>query len=134
MKRRRPLSKAQLLPLPGEHVQRLSLKHHLALTCLTEGQRGIESLSTLSNVIDIAQRIDNADASILEQASAAIGSCVARAERDQRFTLTETERAAIAAALVLHDVQLACVPFHRYITALEQSAAQPGQLAGPAEH
>ncbi len=33
-----PLSKAQLWPLPGEHLRRLSLKHHFALTCLTDWQ------------------------------------------------------------------------------------------------
>ncbi|WP_333968808.1 hypothetical protein [Burkholderia orbicola] len=38
---------------------------------------------------------------------------------------------AIAAVLVLHDAQLARVPSHRYITALEQTAAQP-RLAEPA--
>ncbi|WP_198293995.1 hypothetical protein [Burkholderia ubonensis] len=131
MKGRRPLSKAQLLPLPADQVRRLSLKHHLALTCLATGHGGIESLSTLSNVVDIAHRIDNADAPVFERAEAAIGACVARAERDQTFTLTDTERAAIAAALVCHDAQLARVPFHRYVTALEHTAAHPRQLAEP---
>ncbi|EDT05836.1 hypothetical protein BamIOP4010DRAFT_0573 [Burkholderia ambifaria IOP40-10] len=132
MKGRRPLSKAQLLPLPGDQVRRLSLKHHLALTCLAAGQGGTESLSTLSNVIDIARYIDNAHAPEFEKAEAAIDSCVARAERDQKFTLTDPERTAIAAALVLHDAQLARVPFHRYITALEQTALSPRQFAEPA--
>ncbi len=76
---RPPLTRAQLLPLPGDQVRRLSLKHHLALTCLVAGQGGIESLSTLSNVIDIAQRIDDAHAPVFEKANAAIDSCVARA-------------------------------------------------------
>ncbi|MBK1824252.1 hypothetical protein JIN76_29385 [Burkholderia sp. 500H] len=130
--RRAPLSKAQLLPLPTAQTRRLSLKHHLAQTCLAAGQGGIESLSTLSNVIDIAQRIENTQASAFEKAAAAIESCVARAERDQRFTLTEVERTAIAVALVVHDAQLARVPFHRYLTALEQSTARPRSLDEPA--
>ncbi|WP_063808157.1 hypothetical protein [Burkholderia cepacia] len=130
--RRAPLSKAQLLPLPAAQTRRLSLKHHLALTCLAAGQGGIESLSTLSNVIDIAQRIENTQVPALEKAAAAIESCVARAERDQRFTLTEVERTAIAAALVVHDAQLARVTFHRYLTALEQSVARPRPLDEPA--
>ncbi|KWN65974.1 hypothetical protein WT90_33365 [Burkholderia stagnalis] len=70
-------------------------------------QDGIESLSTLSNVVDIAHRIDNADAPVIERAESAFGACVARAKRDQAFTRTDTERAAIAAALVCHDARLA---------------------------
>ncbi|WP_342613500.1 hypothetical protein [Burkholderia ambifaria] len=132
MKGRRRLSKAQLLPLPTDQVRRLSLKHHLALTCLAAGQGGVESLSTLSNVVDIAQRIDNINATVLEKAHVAVDSCVARAEREQRFMLTETEHAAIAAALVLHDAQLQLVPSHRYIAALEQTALKAQQLAEPA--
>ncbi|KWF83437.1 hypothetical protein WL94_23700 [Burkholderia cepacia] len=89
-------------------------------------------MSTLSNVIDIAQRIENTQVPALEKAAAAIESCVARAERDQRFTLTEVERTAIAAALVVHDAQLARVTFHRYLTALEQSVARPRPLDEPA--
>ncbi|MDI9695326.1 hypothetical protein QM312_05290 [Burkholderia cenocepacia] len=79
--RRAPLSKAQ--PLPAAQTRRLSLKHHLALTCLAAGQGGIESLSTLSNVIDIARRVDNTHAPALEKAAAAIESCVARADHGQ---------------------------------------------------
>ncbi|WP_155122588.1 hypothetical protein [Burkholderia ubonensis] len=88
-------------------------------------------LSTLSNVIDIAHRIDNADAPVFQKTDATIGACVARAERDRTFTLTDTEHAAIAATLVCHDAQLARVPFHRYIMALEQTDAQPTPLGTP---
>ncbi|WP_257829931.1 hypothetical protein [Burkholderia glumae] len=66
-------------------------------------------MSTLSNAIDIAQRIENTHAPAFEKASAAIGFCVAGAERGRRFTLTEAELTTIAVALVVRDAHLARV-------------------------
>ena len=52
--RRRPLTKAQLLPLPAEQIRRLALKHHLALAALCEGRGDVDAIVTLSNVLALA--------------------------------------------------------------------------------
>ncbi|RQP98881.1 hypothetical protein DF164_31245 [Burkholderia stagnalis] len=124
----RPLSKTQLLPLPAYQARRLSLKHHLALACLANEGGDVEMLSTLSNVIELAHQLDKTDAVLFRNAEAAIGSCVARAEKNGTLALTDAERDAIAAVLVYHDAQLSRVPIHRYLAALEHLAVQARQL------
>ncbi|WP_159086357.1 hypothetical protein [Burkholderia mayonis] len=52
--RRRPLTKAQLLPRPVDQVRRLSLKHHLALALLCDDSGDVESIATLSNMLALA--------------------------------------------------------------------------------
>ncbi|AOJ91384.1 hypothetical protein WS87_29680 [Burkholderia sp. MSMB0856] len=45
---------------------------------------------------------------------------MARAERGGKWTFTDAERTALEALLCVHDKQLAAVPVHRYLEALEQ--------------
>ncbi|KVA23103.1 hypothetical protein WI44_32240 [Burkholderia cepacia] len=45
---------------------------------------------------------------------------MARAERGGKWTFTDAERTALEALLRVHDKQLAAVPVHRYLEALEQ--------------
>ncbi|WP_175748858.1 hypothetical protein [Burkholderia pyrrocinia] len=120
--RRRPLTKAQLLPLPIEQVRRLSLKHHLALAALCGGCGDVESIATLSNMLALAfyLRADG-EAELYRCADTALAQCIARAERGDPWTLTDAERAALEALLLVHDGQLAAVSVHRYLEALEQT-------------
>ncbi|MBN3829749.1 hypothetical protein G3O00_40175 [Burkholderia sp. Ac-20384] len=127
---RRPLSKAQLLPLPTDQVRRLSLKHHLALVCLADGRGDVDTLSTLANVVELAHQLGAGDGVIIRPAQDAIAACVDRAEQTAKIGITEVERAAIAAVLVYHDAQLARVPLYRYAEALEQAAGQARRAAG----
>ncbi|KVA46788.1 hypothetical protein WI61_08085 [Burkholderia cepacia] len=123
---RRPLTKTQLLPLPADQVCRLSLKHHLALAMLRDGRGDVNSLSTLLNVVALAEQLD-ADGTVLANsvqfqcAEQALEACITRGEP---LMLTATERAAIAPVLLHHDAQLAWVPSHRYIEALERVAVR----------
>ncbi|WP_175865013.1 hypothetical protein [Burkholderia cepacia] len=126
---RRPLSKAQLLPLAADLVSRVSLKHHLALTCLVAGQGDLESLSTLTNVVEIVHYLDPTDVELIRRADDALVACIERAKRSETFTLTDTERDEIAALLLYHDAQLVRVPMHRYIDALECAIARDRQRA-----
>ena len=125
----RPLTKTQLLPMPVHHARRLSLKHHLALACLADGRGDVETLSTVSNVVELAHQLDTTGVEIFQIAEEALGACIARAARTSAITLTEAERNAIAIVLVHHDAQLERVPIHRYLDALEQTAAYARQLA-----
>ncbi|WP_155741656.1 hypothetical protein [Burkholderia territorii] len=118
--RRRPLTKAQLLPLPVDQVRRLSLKHHLALALLCGGSGDIESIATLSNMLALAFYLRSADETELyRSADFALNQCIARAEGG-KWILTDGERTALEALLRVHDEQLGAVPVHRYLKAREQ--------------
>ncbi|WP_080422578.1 hypothetical protein [Burkholderia ubonensis] len=119
--RRRPLTKAQLLPLPADQVRRLSLKHHCALAALCAGCGGVEAIATLSNMLALAFYLRaNDDAERYRCADIALTHCIARAERGEPWTLTDAERTALETLLLVHDEQLAAVPVHRYLEALER--------------
>ncbi|MDN7671077.1 hypothetical protein QZM22_00690 [Burkholderia oklahomensis] len=114
--------KVELLPLPADQVRRLSLKHHLALAALCDGRGDIGEIVTLSNVLHLAfyLRVDQ-DAEPYRRAETAINQCVARAERGEPWTLTSAERIVLEALVVHHDQQLAEVPVHHYLDALERA-------------
>ncbi|HGL5075084.1 hypothetical protein DN523_14320 [Burkholderia multivorans] len=119
--RRRPLTKAQLLPLPADHVRFLSLKHHLALALLCDGSGDVESIATLSNILALAFYLrSDGGAELYRSADSALSQCIARAELGGGWTLTDPERTALEALLLVHDEQLAAVPVHRYLEALEK--------------
>lgn len=116
----RTLSKAQLLPLPPVHVRRLSLKNHCALASLRDGHGNVDGIATLSNVLELAfQLCDDKDVTPYRQAQVALNACVERAGRGGAWSVTDAERMALEALVVAHDTQLASVPVHRYLDALE---------------
>ncbi|RQS03222.1 hypothetical protein DIE07_32320 [Burkholderia sp. Bp9002] len=123
MKGRRPLSKAQLLPLPADQVRRLSLKHHLALAVLRDGRGDVEAIVTLLNVLYLAYFLgDSCDPDRYRRAEAALNQCVARAERGEPWSLIDDERTVLEQLVVTHDAQLAVTPVHRYLAAWERVA------------
>ncbi|WP_082742318.1 hypothetical protein [Burkholderia sp. MSMB1078WGS] len=120
-RRRPPLTKAQLLPLPIDHARRLSLKHHLALALLCDGRGDVESIATLSNMLALAFYLrSDGETELYRSADSALNQCIARAERGGKWILTDAERTALEALLRVHDEQLGAVPVHRYLRALEQ--------------
>ncbi|KWD85129.1 hypothetical protein [Burkholderia ubonensis] len=122
-RKRRPLTKAQLLPLPADQVQRLSLKHHLALVSLRDGHGDLEVIGTLLHVLYLAYFLRNAsdaDPELYPRAEAVLDQCVARAERGESWALTDGERVVIVQLVVAHDAQLGTVPAHRYLEAWER--------------
>ncbi|MEB2558744.1 hypothetical protein [Burkholderia cenocepacia] len=121
--RRRPLTRAQLLPLPADQVRRLSLKHHLALAVLRDGRGNLEVIGTLLHVLYLAyflRDIGDADPACYRRAEIALDQCVQRAERGEPWTLTDNEHAAIAQVVLAHDAQLGVAPAHRYLDAWER--------------
>ncbi|RQX90168.1 hypothetical protein [Burkholderia stagnalis] len=129
MKGRRPLSKAQLLPLPADQVRRLSLKHHLALAVLRDGRGDVEAIVTLLNVLYLAYFLGGSrDPDRYRRAEVALDQCVVRAERGEPWSLTSDERATLAQLVTTHDAQLAAMPAHRYLEAWErvQRVTAPG--------
>ncbi|MGZ2749964.1 hypothetical protein [Burkholderia stagnalis] len=124
---RRPLTKAQLLPLPADQVRRLSLKHHVSLTMLRDGRGDLEVIATLLHVLYLGYFLrdavaGHADPDCARRSEAALDQCVARAERGEPWTLTDEEHAAIAQLVIAHDAQLGTVPAHRYLEARERVA------------
>lgn len=119
-KRRPPLTKALLLPLPPAELRRIQLKHHLSLAALRDDRANIAQVATLVNAIYLAYFLDPADAAPYRRAEAAINDCVACAERGERWTLTSLEQAAIEYVLARLDAQLAAVPRHHYLASFER--------------
>ncbi|QMI49897.1 hypothetical protein [Burkholderia sp. MBR-1] len=126
--RRRPLTKAQLLPMPASQVRRLQLKHHVALATLRTGHGDVAQLGTLITVVQVTYLLDVRsgtpssvnDVSFYRRAECALERCVARAKAGAPIALTDDERAAIEPVLALHDSQLAAMPTHRYLDAWEE--------------
>lgn len=117
---RRPLTKAQLLPIPTAELRRIQLKHHVALAALRDANDDVAQLATLFNAIYLAYFLDPIDPGPYRQAEAALQDCADRAERGEPSTLTDLERAAVEHVLARLDAQLAAVPMHRYVAAFEQ--------------
>ncbi|WP_234420882.1 hypothetical protein [Burkholderia oklahomensis] len=117
---RRPLTRAQLLPLPIAELRRIQLKHHVALAALRDGQAGAAQLATLLNAIYLAYFLDPANPASCRRAEAAIHHCADRAERGEPLALDDLERAAVAHVLARLDTQLAAVPMHYYVAAFER--------------
>ncbi|KVE21239.1 hypothetical protein WI92_25080 [Burkholderia vietnamiensis] len=117
---RRPLTKAQLLPIPAGELRRIQLKHHVALAALRDANDDVAQLATLMNTIYLAYFLDPIDPGPYRRAEAALQECVGRAERSEPSALTDLERATVEHALARLDAQLAAVPMHRYVAAFER--------------
>ncbi|OXJ22459.1 hypothetical protein CFB82_40770 [Burkholderia sp. HI2714] len=120
---RRPLTKAQLLPLPTAEVQRLSLKFHLALATLRAGHVDAAACAALLNALYLAFLLRDArdpDLTRYQTADAVLNAVMARAEAGRPSTLTDPERAALERLVVHLDGQLAEAPLHRFVDAWAQ--------------
>lgn len=117
---RRPLTRAQLLPIPAAELRRIQLKHHLALAALRDAHADVAQLATLLNAIYLAYFLDPADPAPYRRAETALQDCADRAARGEPGALTDLERAAVEHVLARLDVQLAAVPMHRYVAAFER--------------
>ncbi|OJB06923.1 hypothetical protein BGV52_21795 [Burkholderia ubonensis] len=120
---RKPLTKAQLLPLPAEQVRKLSLKHHLALAALRSSRGDVDAIVTLLNVLHLAYFLragDDAEVDCYRRAEAALNACVARVEHGAPWSLMGDERTSLEQLVTMHDAQLAAVPAHRYLEATDR--------------
>ncbi|AOK06000.1 hypothetical protein LGM90_29220 [Burkholderia sp. AU28942] len=139
---RRPLSKAQLLPLPTADVQRLSMKHHLALAALRTGHADVEPIATLMNVVYLAFFLrDRGDRDLARyrDAETVLANLIARVDAGDGApgagALTDAERAALARLVVQLDAQLAAASMQRLANAwtrVERVACSGGRSPIPA--
>ncbi|MCA7955733.1 hypothetical protein LGM43_36465 [Burkholderia seminalis] len=121
----RPLSKEMLLPLPLARTRALSLEYHLALATIVQGHTNVDSMVCLLKAVYTAfylrdEAPASADDAEFQRAEAALERCIGRAERGQTWVMLDRDKAAVERVLVLHDDQLAVVPTHCYLTALDK--------------
>ncbi|WP_175948849.1 hypothetical protein [Burkholderia pyrrocinia] len=114
-----------LLPLPTEKVRALSLENHLALTAVRGGRGDLDQVSCLVRVVYLAFYLRettsaSADFNLYRRAEAALNACVTRVEQGERCLLLDRELATVERILVVHDEQLAAVPWHRYLAACKR--------------
>lgn len=117
---RRPLTRAQLLPIPAAELRRIQLKHHVALAAMRNAHDDVAQLATLLNAIYLAYFLDPVEPGPYRRAEAALQDCADRAVRGESGALTDLERAAVEHVLAHLDAQLAAVPMHRYVAAFER--------------
>ncbi|WP_186289408.1 hypothetical protein [Burkholderia gladioli] len=126
MKRRRPLSKTHLLPLPSALARRQQLRHHVALHLLLDQCAEPAQLAILLNVVEITYLLaspadrDAASTARFREAEAALETCFGRLE-EPGMTLEAAQREAIEQILAVHDQQLLSVPSYRYLEAQERA-------------
>lgn len=116
------LTREMLLPLPTEKVRALSLENHLALATVRSGRGDLDQVSCLLRVVYLAFYLRDATAAgadfdLYRRAEAALDACVTHAEQGERCLLLDHELATVERILVVHDEQLAAIPWHRYLDA-----------------
>jgi hypothetical protein len=122
---RAALSKEMLLTLSTDKVKALTLEYHLALSTVRAGRGESGQIINLLRVVYLAfylldETASGADLALYRRAEAALGACIERAERGEKWLLLDHERAAAEQILVVHDEQLAAVPKHRYLAAWDR--------------
>lgn len=118
--KRRPLSREMLLPVPVNKARALSLEYHIALSLLASGRGDLDQAARLMQAICHARffgRSDEAELRLLDEAESAVNTLAGRADSGCAWTVTDTEHAAIAAALSVHDRLTAREPYHRFLDA-----------------
>ena len=118
-RRRPPLTREWLLPLPPAHVRDISLKCHMALVAL-RGEHGNEALlmRLRTSVYLVFLALDDAvcpDASIdlCVEAERVLDASVARAAQSGAWTLHDDECAALERVLAANDACVATLTRHR---------------------
>lgn len=123
--KRRPLNKAELLPLSGRDAQRLSLKHHLALAALRTGHADVAPIGTLLNVVYLAFLLRSPGDerfSPYRDAEAALNELADRLQRDEAAQLSEHAMHVLEQIVLQHDAQLATVRKYRVVDAWSRVA------------
>lgn len=119
------LTREMFLPLPTEKIHALSLENHLALATVRGGRGDLDQVICLVRVVYLAFYLRDAtstgtDLDLYRRAEAALNACVTRVDRGERCLLLDHELAIVEQILVIHDEQLAAIPWHRYLDAWEQ--------------
>ncbi|QPQ88818.1 hypothetical protein I6H08_37695 (plasmid) [Burkholderia gladioli] len=138
MKRRRPLTKTHLLPLPASLARQQQLRHHVALSMLLDLRAGPTQLAILLNVVEMTYLLassaerDAVSLAHFRRAEMALEACFGPLG-EGGVALEFAQREAIEQILATHDEQLLRVPSHRYLDAQERikQLAEAGRSAIP---
>lgn len=124
LKKRKHLTKDQLLPLPAESVRALSLEAHIALSVLRRGRGEAMQIGCLAKTIYLAYFMRDitpgAEIDQFQTAELIVENCIDRALRGEQWELRETDYSAIERILLLYDAQLAAAPAYRFADAWQK--------------
>lgn len=116
--KRKPLTKAQLLPLRNTEVRALSLDGHTALAAVRSGHGGVVQIGHLAKAIYVSFFLrdltpDGMDVEQFHRAEGVIERCIERASKVEAWTLPDADYLVLERMLVLYDTQLEAVPVYR---------------------
>jgi hypothetical protein len=117
--RARPdLTREKLLPTPVSAVRSTSLRNHLALVALRQGEGNDELVATLLRTIYLTYYLleENANAEAVADllcAESALKTCIEQFAAHDDWRVPETSCASIESVLRMHDAQLMSLPVHR---------------------
>lgn len=143
-RRRVPLTREWLLPLPPAHARDISLKCHMALVALRGGHGNEALLTRLRTSVYLVflalddTRYAEADIDLCVDAERTLEASVARAAQSGAWTLHDDECAVLERVLAAHDTCVATLTRHRLAELWRDvctfaSCGQPALVASAAE-
>ncbi len=116
--KRKPRTKAELLPLSNSNVRALSLEAHVALAAVRSGQGGAIQVGHLAKTVYVAFFLrdpppDEADVELFQHAESVIDRCIERASDTGAWTFPEQDIVVLERLLKLYDAQLEAVSVSR---------------------
>ncbi|WP_322074830.1 hypothetical protein [Burkholderia cepacia] len=99
------------------------MRHHTAFALTIAGRAGLDQIGVLRGVLERSHALRGAGAVTPDRwacASDALTACTVAHARGESSALDPDARAAFEQVLAIHDAQLAAVPVHRYLAALER--------------
>ncbi|WP_175950742.1 hypothetical protein [Burkholderia sp. BCC0405] len=123
--KRKPYTKAQLLPLKNAEVRALSLDVHIALATIRRGQGGPIQIGHLAKTIYVACFLrdltpEGADIEQFRRAEHVLDQCIERAASGGTWLMPDEDYAALERIILLYDAQLEAVPVYRLAEAWDK--------------
>ncbi|CAB3771580.1 MULTISPECIES: hypothetical protein [Burkholderia] len=123
--KRKPLTKAQLLPLSNANVRTLSLEAHVALAAVRSGQGGAIQVGHLARTVYVTfflldSTAEGMDVELFQRAESVVDQCIERASSLGKWFVPEEDLALFERLLKLYDAQLEAVPAYRFSEAIGQ--------------
>jgi hypothetical protein len=126
-RRRRPLSRAMLLPLSASRRRELQIRHHIAFETLKRGQGKTAQIGALLNMLYVSfylrQHAGETDPDMYRCAERALLDCAAAAEKGGDVVLSDEACTVMERLLGAYDRQLEVVPLYLCIDAWNRLSA-----------
>lgn len=124
-RRREPLSKAMLLPVPAVDARAISLENHLALVAMRSGQGNVDLVLGLFKIVYMAYFLHEAlrartEPDLLRDAEHVLMRTTARANRGEAWSIPAEDVSCLERIVTLYDRYLATLPAHRFISARDR--------------